>query len=300
MDRLEAIKLFVRIVESGSFSAAAREAGVGQPAVSKQMSALEAYLGAQLVQRTARRIKITQAGQTFYESATRLVREFEIAETLVGSRQTSPSGLVRVSTAPVFGRMYVVPLLKGFLARFPDISLEVSATARQADLVGEAFDLAIRHGQMPDSSLTARTIATSRYVTVASPTYLLDRGEPKTPADLESHSCIVFAPMRQIRPWSLKASDGACVEYAPAGRFRTADAEFVRSAVLNGLGIAQAPSWLFASEIRNGDVLTVLDTFQPEPSRVSLVHTAGSRVTAKVRVLMDFLANELPDGEFLL
>ena len=299
MDRLDAIKLFVRVVECGSFSAAAREAGIGQPAVSKQIASLEEHLGAQLVQRTSRNIKITQAGRTFYESATRLVDDLEAAEALVGTKQTSPSGLVRMSTAPVFGRLYVVPLLQRFLAQFPDVSVELSASERHTDLIAEGLDLAIRHGQMADSSLIARTIASSRSVTVATPAYFRERGEPKRPSDLGGHACVAYAPMRETRSWSFKGSDGTPGVHHPIGCFRTADAELVRAAVVAGLGIAQAPGWLFAKEIESGAVLTVLEAFQPDSSPISLVHPAGRRVAAKVRVLMDFLAEELPEDDFI-
>ena len=293
MDRLDAMRLFVRVVESGSFSAAARDAGVGQPAVSKQIAALEAHLGAQLVQRTSRRITVTSAGQIFYESALRLVEDAEAAESLVGKGQASPSGLVRLTAAPVLGRLYVVPLLPRFLERYPDITVELSVTERHIDLVADGIDLAIRHGPLVDSTLVARQVATAPFVTVATPAYFDAHGRPQHPGDLEGHRCVIFAPLRKPQPWRFRV-DGAPFVHHPAGRIRTGDAEQVRAACLAELGIAHAPRWLFAPDIAQGRVLPILQPWQPAPLPISLVHAAGRRPGAKVRVLMEFLAHELP------
>jgi LysR family transcriptional regulator for bpeEF and oprC len=298
MDRLDAIRLFVRVVECGSFSAVAREVGVGQPAVSKQIAALEAHLGAQLVQRTSRRITITEAGQIFHESAKRLMDDFEAAQALVGKGQASPSGLVRLSAAPLLARLYLVPLLPRFFDRYPDVSVELSASERHVDLIGEGIDLALRHGPLPDSSLTARAVATSPFVTVATPDYLGRHGTPTTPAELEGHACVVFAAMNEVRPWHFQVEGEGVVHY-PRGRFRTADAEQVRAAVLAGLGMAHGPRWLFGGELACGQVKAVLNEFQTPPLQISLVHAAGRRPPARVRALMDFIIHELPRNEFL-
>ena len=298
MDRLDAIRLFVRVVECGSFSAVAREVGVGQPAVSKQIAALEAFLGAQLVQRSSRRITVTEAGQAFHESAKRLVDEFETAQSLVGKGQASPSGLVRLSVAPLLARLYLVPLLPRFLERYPDVSVDLSTSERHVDLIGEGIDLALRHGPLPDSSLTARAVATSPFVTLATPGYLQRHGIPTTPAQLEGHACVVFASMNEVRPWHFQVAGEGVVHY-PRGRFRTADAEQVRAATLAGLGIAHGPKWLFGAELASGEVKSVLDEFQKPPLQISLVHAAGRRPPARVRALMDFIIDALPRNEFL-
>lgn len=298
MDRLEAIRLFVRVVESGSFSAVARENGVGQPAVSKQIAALEAHLGAQLVLRTSRKVAVTDAGQAFYESATRLVDDFEAARTAVGKGQASPSGLVRLSAAPVLGRLYVMPLLARFFERYPDVSVELSASERHVDLIGEGIDLALRHGLLPDSSLTARHLAMATFVTVATPAHFARHGTPRVPQDLVRHPCIGFSPQHEVRPWRFRVGGETHVHH-PHGRFRTADAEQVRAAVLGGLGISLAPGWLFAPEVASGEVVAVLQEFQPPPQAINLVHPVGRRPAAKVRALMDFLVEALPRNELL-
>lgn len=290
MDRLDSIRMFVRVVESGSFSAVAREAGVGQPAVSKQVAALEAHLGAQLLRRTSRSMTLTDAGQTFYESAVRVVGELEAAESMIGRGQAAPSGLVRVSTAPVFGRHYIVPRLPEFFARFPDISVELSISERVVNLVEEGIDLAIRIGDLVDSLMIARRLATTSFVLVATPAYLDKHGVPATPADLDQHLRVVYAPHGEARPWEFTNQSGSVTHY-PKGNFRTADAENIRVAVLAGLGLALGPAYLFAPEIASGAVRIVLPEYQSGSLAISAVHAAGRRLPTKVRVLLDFLTD---------
>jgi DNA-binding transcriptional LysR family regulator len=290
MDRLDAIRLFVRVVESGSFAAAAREAGIGQPAVSKQIAALEAHLGAQLMRRTSRSMTLTDAGQVFYESALRLVGEFEAAQSLVGRGQSAPSGLVRVTVAPVFGRLYITPSLPDFFARYADISVELSASERAVNLVEEGVDLAIRVGALADSSMIVRKIATTPIVTVATPTYLERRGAPASPSALEQHSCVVFVLRGEPRPWEFRDKSGPIVHH-PTGSFRTADAEQIRAAVLANLGLAHSPDYLFAPEIASGAVRLVLRDYESGALAISAVHPAGRRLPTRVRAFIDFLAD---------
>ena len=292
MDRLDAMHLFVRVVERGSFSAVAREAGVGQSAVSKQIATLEAHLGAQLLRRTSRSMTLTDAGQVFYESALRVVDEFDAAESLVGHGQSAPSGLVRVTVAPVFGRLYIVPRLPEFFARYPDISIELTGSGRSINLIEEGVDLAIRNGELADSNMIVRRIAMAPFATVATPAYLAVRGEPRTPSDLDAHACLIFAPLHEPLPWEFQ--DGSkSVLHHPRSNFRTADAEQIRAAVLADLGLAHAPVWAFAPEIASGTLRVVLADYAPGPLAISAVHPAGRRLPTKVRVFIDFLVEIL-------
>jgi DNA-binding transcriptional LysR family regulator len=290
MDRLDAIRLFVRLVECGSFSAVGREEGIGQPAVSKQIVALERHLGAQLVLRTSRQVVITEAGQTFYESAKQWVDDFDAIESSVGDRQQSPRGVVRLNTAPAHGRLCITPLLSEFFRRYPDVSIELSVSERHVDLVGDGIDLAIRHGRLVDSSLTARKLSETDFVLVASPGYLTEKGVPTRLSDLDKHACIVFAKGRERYPWSLKVGQET-VSYVPHGSLLTGDAEHIRAAVLCGLGITQAPFWLLADEIRSGQVQVLLPDLQPERVPIHLVYPAGRRVPMRVRVFIEYLAS---------
>ncbi|GLS21945.1 LysR family transcriptional regulator [Labrys miyagiensis] len=292
MDRLDAIRLFLRVVERGNFAAAAREAGIGQPAVSKQIAALEAHLCAQLLRRTSRSMTLSEAGQTFYEAALRLVADYDAAASLIGRGQFSPSGLVRVSTSPVFGRLYITPRLPEFFARYPDVAVELSASERMINLVEEGIDVGIRIGNFADSSLIALRLASTPIITVAAPAYLEARGVPASPTDLERHSCVIFALRGEPRAWEFKTAAGPLIHH-PQGNFRTGDAEQVRAAVLAGLGLAQVPAWLFAPEIASGAVRVVLRDLEPGSFAISAVHTAGRRLPTRARVFVDFLANAL-------
>ena len=290
MDQITAMRMFVRVAESGSFSAVARASGVGQPAVSKQITALETYLGAHLLRRTSRSLSLTEAGQDFYESAVRLIDDWESARSRVGRGQSAPSGLIRVTVAPVFGRLHVVPLLPAFFARYPDIMVETIVTDCTVNLVEEGIDLAIHNGALDDSAAVARRIATTPVITVASPTYLAAHGEPGTPSELDGHRCVIFAPQGAPRAWGFEGQFGA-FEYRPHGCFRTNDADQIRAAVLSDLGLAHAPGWLFAHEIASGQVQRVLRAYEPDPLQISAVHAAGRRLPTKVRVFIDFLAS---------
>lgn len=298
MDQLAAIRIFVRVVESGSFSAVARAAGVGQPAISKQLTALETHLGAQLLRRTSRSLTLTEAGQDFYESAIRLIDDLDAAESRVGRGQSAPSGLVRVTVAPVFGRLYIVPRLPEFFARFPDIVVETIVTDRTPNLVEEGIDLAIYNGELKDSTLVARKIAVTSVVTVASPAYLQRHGEPSSPRDLDQHQCVIYSPSGAPRAWGFKGEAGN-IEVQPKGHFRTNDAQEIRAAVLADMGLAHAPGWLFAREIASNAVLPVLRDYEPAPLSISAVRPAGRRLPTKVRVLLEFLAEIFAEDPIL-
>ena len=289
MDQLEAMRTFVRVVDSGSFSAVAREAGIGQPAVSKQIAALEARLGAQLLRRTSRSLSVTEAGQDFYESAVRLIDDLETAVSRIGRGQMAPAGLIRVTVAPVFGRVHLLPRLGEFFARFPDIVVEIVVTDRTVDLVQEGVDVAIHNGPLTDSSLVARKIAATPVVTVATPEHLERNGEPGSPNDLEGRECITFVSGGGTWPWRFKGKFGEIV-HQPKGHLRTNDAEQIRAAVLAGLGLAHAPGWLFAREIATGEVRRILRKYERDPLSISAVHPGGRRLATKVRVFVDFLA----------
>ena len=289
MDRLEAIRLFMRVAESGSFSAVAREANIGQPAVSKQVAALEQHLGAQLMHRTSRSLTLTEACQAFYEAGVKLLSDLDAAEALVGAGQSRPSGLLRVTLSAGFGRMHVVPLIPAFHERYPDVEIETLVSDRFVDLVEDGVDLAIRIGDLADSALVARKIAATQRVTVASPAYLDAHGAPAGPYDLDRHSCIAFVFQRQVRSWSFFMGIER-LEHRPKGILRTNDAEHVRVAALAGLGLAQAPRWLFSSDLSKGRLVEVLGDWPGERTPIHALHPGGRRPPGKLRAFVDFLS----------
>lgn len=289
MDRLQWMQLFIRVVETGSFSAVAREANIGQPAVSKQIAALESHLGAQLLQRNTRKLLLTDAGRSFYDSSLRLLADLEAAESQVGFRQLRPSGLLRVSVSSGFGRLHVVPLLGEFQASYPEITVELLVSDRYVDLIEEGVDIALRIGDLGDSSLTARLIARFPRITVAAPAYLKARGAPIVPDDLAQHDTIAFTFRRAVRPWQF-LSKGSEIALVPAGALRTNDAEILRACVLAGRGIAQAPSWLFTRDLADGSVVELLLDHPGTTMPVHAVHAAGLHPPGKIRVFIDHLA----------
>jgi LysR family transcriptional regulator for bpeEF and oprC len=292
MVRLDAIRIFVRVVETGTFSAVAREMGLGQPAISKQVAALESYLGAQLLMRTSRSLSLTEAGRDFYESAVQLMNDLEAAESRVGSRQSSPSGVIRITAAHAFSRLYVVPRLPEFRARFPKVTVEMLVSERTSNLVEEGIDLAIRNGNLEDSSLVARKLGESPIVAVASTEYLAHRGTPRRPDELENHDGVVFVSQDGPRAWRF-GNRAEKVAYTPNAAFRTNDGEQLRSAVLVGLGITQAPLWLFAGDIAAGVVKRIMTTYEPGSTPLSAVRPASRRQPSKVVAFSDFLAEIL-------
>jgi LysR family transcriptional regulator for bpeEF and oprC len=289
MDRLEAMRLFTRVAETGSFSAVARETGIGQPAVSKQIAGLEAHLGVQLLHRTSRSLSLTEAGQNYYEAVVKLLDDMTAAEQSAGLGQTLPTGLLRVTVAAGFGRLRIVPLLPGFHARYPGIVIDLIVSDRFVDLVEEGIDIAIRIGELSDSAMIARRIGISPTVTVAAPAYLARAGRPAAPDDLEQHDRVVFTFQGSPRPWTFNGP-GWRVTHIPKGPVRANDAEHVRAAVLAGIGIAQTPRWLFAEELASGAVLEVLADLPSDTTPIHAVYPAGRRPPGKVRVFIDHLA----------
>jgi DNA-binding transcriptional LysR family regulator len=287
MDRLDAMRLFVRLVECGSFSAVGQEEGIGQPSVSKRIAALERHLGTQLLMRTSRQVVVTEAGKSLYEPIKRLLDDAEALESNAAERHRAPRGVVRLSTAPAHGRLCITPLLPEFFRRYPDVSIDLSVSERPVDLIGGGIDLAIRHGSLLDSALAARFLTASDFVLVASADYLARRGAPACLDDLVTHDCIVFARGQERRPWLFKRGAESS-SYLPHGSLLTGDAEHIRAAVLFGLGICQVPRWLLDREIESGEVHVLLPELQPEPVPISLVYLAGRHAPMRVRVCIDY------------
>lgn len=287
MDRFDAMKVFVRVVEKGSFSAVAKERGIGQPAVSKQISALEDELGTELIHRNSRSIVTTDAGREFYESALRILDDFESATSRIGRGQTSPKGLIRVTVPPTFARLHMVSKLAAFFAAYPDIVVEMARSESPATIIEDGFDLAIHSGDLPDSTLVARRFAQTMTVLVATPQYLARHGAPESPEDLSRFQSVVFVERGSAQPWCFGAGKDM-KRLVPAGVFRTSDLEQLRIGVLEHLGVAQAPAWLFAAELREGTVLRLLTPFE-RMVPIFTVRPASRRLSTKVRVFIEHL-----------
>jgi DNA-binding transcriptional LysR family regulator len=289
MDRLDALQLFVRVVEAGSLTKAAGALGVVQPTVSKQIALLEERLGARLLNRSARGLSLTAAGQDFYESALRLIAEFEEAEARIGRGQAAPAGMIRLASSAGLGRMYLLPRLPEFFARYPEISIDFDVSERFISLIEDGIDVALRIGHLSDSTLVARRIGTMAVATVATPAYLERFGKPKTPADLASHNCVGFVHRGALVNWGFNGPAGP-ITVEPKGKVRSNDGEHMRAAVLAGIGIGHNASWLYAPELASGEVREVLADYAPHPFPIHAVCPGGRRIPSRVRVFIDFLA----------
>lgn len=288
MDKLVALQFFVRVVESRSFSQAARELGVGQPAVSKQIAALERRLGAQLLSRTPRALRPTPAGLEFYEAAVRMLSDLDDAENRVAQGHDLPTGAVRVAVPPILTSMFIVPKLPEFYRLFPEVAIEFVVSERYADLVQEGLDLAIRVGHLENSGLVARKIGTMRLATVASPAYLERHGAPSNPVDLSTHELLPNRYLGAIIDWHFKNSDRNILS-PTAGKFSANSPADMVAAALAGLGIVQSARALFETELQLGTLVEVLSDYVSDPVPLNAVF-GSPRVPHRVRVVSDFIA----------
>lgn len=292
MDLLGPMKTFVRVVEAGSFTAVATEQNTTQPTISRQVASLEGHLGTRLLERTTRALALTDDGRAFYEHALRALEAIGEAENAVGRRRAKPSGVLRMATPVVFGRLHIVPRLPRFLARYPDVAIELSMGDGFVDLVEQGIDLAIRVGEVTDQTLIARRIGTARRLTVASPAYIERHGAPATPADLANHDCIVYTRLATGGRWPFEGPDGP-ISVDIKGRYRVDNSEGVREAVLSGLGIAVIPAFAFPREIEEGRARVLLESWEPRPLPMNAVYPSRRFLSPRVRAMIDFLAHEL-------
>jgi DNA-binding transcriptional LysR family regulator len=289
MDLLAGMKLFTRVVDTGSFSAVAHETGTTQPTISRTVAALEAHLGVRLLNRSSRAVTLTDDGRMFYDRAQRALEAVAEAEAGVGRRRGLPTGRLRLGAPVAFGRLHLAPRMPAFLERYPEVEVELLMNDAFVDLVGEGLDLAIRVGDLVDPSLIARRIGTTRRVTVASPAYLDRFGTPLVPADLTQHQCIVYTRLATGNRWHFEGRNGP-ITVDVRGRFSTDNSEAVREAALGGAGIAVVPVWHFTDEIEQGRVRILLRDYEPRQLPIHAVYSSRRQLAAKVRAMIDFLA----------
>jgi DNA-binding transcriptional LysR family regulator len=288
MDRLATMEAFVLVVDTGSFSAAARRLNVGQPAVSKTIAQLEDRLGVKLLARTTRGLTATEAGLNFYERARRSIEEAEEAELSARTAGSSLTGRLRICAAVTFARIHIIPRLPEFLARHPELEMEVALDDRNIDLVQEGIDVALRMGRLVDSTLTARRIASSSHAVLATPTYFARSSEPAKPGDLAGHEAVIYDQRGGGSTWPFQR-DGTQIAITLKGRLRVTAAEGLRAAVLANAGLAIVSEWMFAPEIADGTVKVVLKDWQLPRMDLWAVFPAGRTATAKARTFAEFV-----------
>lgn len=299
MDFLSALSVFVRVAETGSFSAVARERGVTQPAISRQIAALEEHLGARLVHRTTRSVALTEEGRDFLAPAQTVLQSVEEAESAVGSRQGGITGLVRVSCQPVFGRVVIAPRINVLLQRYKGLSIDLVHAEPTLDLVHDAVDLAIHAGELPlDRSYVVRKMGAFSPIIVGAPAYLDDSPALHHPTDLSKHECIIDDNAAHREVWTLHGPEGE-VEIPVGGRFRTDNSDSKREAVLSGLGLAPLSSWLVRHDLSAGALRIVLPQWRLQPVPVHAIYPSRRNLAPRVRVVLDFLLERLTnDAEF--
>jgi DNA-binding transcriptional LysR family regulator len=285
MDRLIAMETFVCVVESGSFSAAARLLDVGQPAVSKSVAQLEERLAVRLLLRSTRGLTTTEAGQAFYERAKRAIEEADEAEVAAKGSAGALSGRLRISAAVTFARLHIVPRLSAFLDRHPELNIDIVLDDENIDLLERGIDVALRMGVLGDSNMTARKIGHCPRYVVGTPTWFAKAGEPRIPADLLSHQAIVYEQGGGGSAWSFKQGSTE-TSIAVGGRVRVNAAEGVRAAVLADMGVAIASEWMFAPEIASGAVKQVLADWELPGIDLWAVFPSGRMVSAKARAFV--------------
>lgn len=292
---LPALRAFVKVVQLGSFTRAAEALGSQKAHVSRVVSALERELGLRLLERSTRALSLTEAGREMYERAQAILAAVEDAERMAQQVQGDPRGTLRLTCGVEFGQLAVSAWIDEYLVRHPQVRVEAEYTARVVDLVHEGFDLAIRVGSLPDSSLAARSLGRLEYVLVAAPSYLRQHGAPRSPDALRSHELLIFSAGASAAGWRF-ARGGDEVRVAGSARLRVNNSFAVRDAALRGLGIAALPRWLAAEGIGDGRLVPLLPRWSLPSVPVHAVFASARYLTPKVRAFIDLAASSLGDG----
>jgi DNA-binding transcriptional LysR family regulator len=296
MDRLAAMEAFVRVVDAGSFSAAAKQLRIGQPAVSKTIAQLEDRLGVRLLLRSTRGLTPTEAGRNFYERAKRSIEKAEEAEIAARGAEARLSGRLRICAAVTFARLHVIPRLSRFLTEHPALDVDVVLDDRNIDLIEAGIDVALRMGELTSSTLTARKIARSERRVIGTPSYFEAMGLPQTPADLVAHQVVIYEQRGGGTTWTFQQG-AAETSVTVKGRLRVSAAEGIREGVLADLGLAVASEWMFAPELKSGAVRSVLEDWSLPPVDLWVVFPTGRQATTKARAFASFIEKQLSKGD---
>lgn len=285
--------VFVRVVEDGSFSAAAKTLDMSPSAVSKLVTRLEERLGVVLFLRSTRELALTTDGEDFYESSRRILEDLEEAEQSVGTGSVEPSGLLRVNTSIPFGTHQLVPLLREFRERYPKVQVDLSLTDQVVDLTRERVDVAVRVGKLADANFKARMLGSSRYAVVASPDYLKNHGTPRHPSELVGHACVGFNFKRSVSPWPFQ-TDGQVTEVPVRASVFTNNGETMLDLVLHGMGIARLGRFHVDRFLKSGQVVELLAEFNPgDVEELHAVFPAKRHMSRRVRAFIDFLTERV-------
>ena len=291
MDRLTEMEAFATVVDQGGFTDAAKKMGISKSAVSKHVSSLEARLGARLLNRTTRRVSPTEIGLAYYDRARRVLNDAGEADALVTSMQSAPSGLLRISVATDFGVNHLSPILGDFLREFPEITINMVLNNRYVELISEGFDIAIRIGELEDSTLRARKLAETKKRMIASPAYFEKYGRPSRIDDLNEHKLLHYSNQANSAVWKLTAPSGEKRQVRTAGWLTVNDGQSLLNAAVSGLGIAYLHSFLYADAMRKGLVEEAIPDLPVDVQGIYAVYPPGRFTQPKVRAFIDFLVH---------
>jgi DNA-binding transcriptional LysR family regulator len=293
MDSLTSMKVFCAVVDNGSFASAASKLGLSRAMVTKHVMNLENHLNIRLLNRTTRRLSLTEAGASYHERCSQILTEIEDAEAQARQASAEPRGTLRINAPYSFASLHVAPFLSDFLAVHPDLKLDITLNDRFVDLIEEGFDVAVRiAGTLPESSLVARKLAPCRMVLCASPEYLERRGEPQTPADLERHNCLGYPLCSTPGGWTLISQDGRRHTVKANGNIRANSGDILRAATLAGCGVMLLPSFIVGDELSAGRLKALLPDYQVQELSIYAVYPSRRHLSAKVRAFVAFLAEK--------
>ena len=292
MDRFEEIHTFIRVVDNGSLSAAADNLNLAKSAVSRRLSDLESRLGVQLLQRTTRRINLTDAGQRFYQRCSQILADLEDSEQEASTEQSQLSGTVRIAAPLSFGIQHLSPLLDQFLIQHPELNLDLKLTDRVINLMQEGADLGIRIGQLKDSSFQARKLSSCQQLICASPAYLEQSGTPETMEDLLHHQGLVYSNVPEQQLWSYQHQDGRSGSVRVPSRLRADNGDVLLRAAIDGLGILPTVSFIAYQAIKQGLLVPILQEYHREDLGIYAIYPAQRHLPLRIRTLIDFMVAE--------
>jgi DNA-binding transcriptional LysR family regulator len=293
MDKFQSISAFARVVEAGSFAGAAARLGVSVSSVSRLVSDLEAHLGVRLLNRTTRRISLTEAGRAFHERSVQLLADLEEAESSASAGAAVPRGTLRLSGPVTFGTQQLAPALAQFMQRYPTVKLELELSDRMVDLVDEGFDAAVRIGAVGGQNLVARRVGSTRLVCCASPAYVAAHGEPRSPEDLVRHACLLYQYAPQRDTWTFTDKQGVERRIRVGGPAYANNGAFLVALARDGIGIAYEPDFIVGDDVRAGRLVPLLRGYSGATGAINVVYASRRHLSAKVRAFTEFLAQYL-------
>ena len=297
MDRFQAMRVFTQVVESGSFSAAAEKLGLSPTAASRHVAELETHLQTRLLNRTTRRVSLTESGRAFHERCVQLLADLEEAEQEAGQAARVPRGTVRLTTSVNFGVRHITPAIADFMAKHREVRFDVSLADRIVDLVEEGFDLALRIGVAGSGNVVARKLGETRLVPCAAPVYLEKHGAPATPADLTRHNCFTYEYVTPRNVWRFRDASGKDIEVRVSGNLHSNNGDVLAEVAARGAGIVFEPAFIVGPDVRAGRLVPLLQDFIPSPVPIYAVYPSRKHLTAKVRLFVDFLVERFAQAQ---